>query len=72
MPLRKNRFQIQYARTQDEEDWLTLAEIREAIPGGKWRHNRIFEDVTVAVEMKLDPVTEFWPKSNESLVVTLP
>lgn len=57
---------MRYAIGKDQEDWLTLDEIREIVPSGKWRHNRIFEDVTVAVAMGQDPVTEFWPLDNKS------
>lgn len=41
------------------EAWLSLPEIREVLPKGNWRHNRLFEDVSLSTEMKLQP-SVFW------------
>ena len=53
-------FQIRYKRGKsDEEDWLTLDEIREQLPRSEWRHGAIFEQVGVAIEQRLLP-SAFW------------
>lgn len=43
----------------NEDDWLTLEEIRQQIPRGQWRHSSVFEQIGVAAELQMAP-TEFW------------
>lgn len=45
------------------DDYYTLEDIRGKLPKGHWSHNRVLEEVDVALEMGVTP-TEFWMKSR--------
>lgn len=47
---RKNRFEIRFVTDPDDPDrWLTLDQIREKLPPGNWRHNKVLELVDAAM-----------------------
>lgn len=50
---------MKYAKGMNEDDWLTLDEIRKHLPRGNWRHSSVFEHVGVAAELQVAP-SEFW------------
>lgn len=54
---------MKYARGMNEDEWLTLDEIREQLPKGQWRHSSVFEQVGVAAELRVTP-SEFWGWSD--------
>jgi hypothetical protein len=61
----KIAFQIRYVTNPDREDtWLTLEDIRSQLPGGKWRHNRVYEDVSVATQNSMT-LSGFWGLEEE-------
>ena len=43
----------------DPDLWLTLQDIRAQLPKSQWRHSRVYEDVSVAIDIGL-PVSQFW------------
>lgn len=53
------RFQIRYVKRKDPQEILTLDEIREDVPESKWQFNKVFEEVCVAIDNRVDP-DEFW------------
>ena len=56
----KTPFNLRYKVDKNNEDtWLSLDEIRDAIKEGRWVHNQFFEQVDVAIEAGYTP-TDFW------------
>lgn len=52
------------------DTWLTLDDIRAQLPSGKWRHNRIYEDVSVALENNMAP-SRFWDMEEDDKAMLL-
>lgn len=50
---------MKYTKGMNEDDWLTLEDVRKQLPKGQWRHSAVFEQVGVAAELRVAP-TEFW------------
>lgn len=57
-------FAIRYRGTSDPNEWLSLADIREALPGGKWMNSPFYEQVGAAVRSHLAP-SAFWQMSEQ-------
>lgn len=55
---------------EEPETWLSLTQMREEMPKGKWRHSRFFEDIGVAVKMQMTP-SSFWQmdESDQALII---
>lgn len=49
---------------KEEDELPTLNDIRKNLPKAKWKHNRILEEVDVAVEMGQAP-SWFWNLSRQ-------
>ena len=59
-PKRRSRFNVRYKVDFDNEDiWLSLDEIKDKVPEGRWTHNQFFEQVDVAIESGYTP-SYFW------------
>lgn len=54
---------MKYAKGTNEDEWLTLDEIRQQLPKGQWRHSAVFEQVGVAAELRVAP-SDFWAWSD--------
>ena len=56
----KPLFAVQYVTNPNDPDlWLTLQDIRDQLPKSQWRHSRVYEDVSVSIDIGL-PVSQFW------------
>ncbi len=56
----KPPFAVQYVTRTDQPDlWLSLQDIRDQLPKSPWRHSRVYEDVSVAIDVGM-PVSQFW------------
>lgn len=61
---------MQYARGDDADLWLSLADIREQLPKSNWRHSRVYEDANIAADIGL-PLSEFWswPETDRAYLI---
>jgi hypothetical protein len=53
-----------YSPSKNRKYDLTLEQVRKELPRGKWKHNRLFEDISVAAEFGMSPMT-FWMHQDQ-------
>ena len=54
----------------NEDDWLSLAQMRERVKESPWQTTRFFEQVGSALERGLLP-SQFWAASSEDQTLVL-